>query len=164
MKLKSKFNARLFHDFVRREAGFYLSVNGKISIGNGAVPNVVVALPMSDKNAAFFGKDFSHLFFIFCHLHRQGFGSLGAKDDRNGFCATDVVQLKQFGNGESHPFHQGIERAAFHDKSGNVIACGDPNRRLVVPCHFYKIVHNQSPVRNATNSITKNLKKSNGGI
>ena len=87
-----------------------------------------------------------------------------ANDDRNRFYAGDVVQLKQFGNGESHPFYQGIERAAFHDKSGNVIACGDPNRRLVVPCHFYKIVHNQSPVRNATSSITKNLKKSNGGI
>lgn len=87
-----------------------------------------------------------------------------AKDDRNGFCAADIVQLKQFGNGESHSLHQGIERAALHDKSGNVIACGDPNGRFVVPCHFYKIVHNQSSVRNATNSITKNLKKSNGGI
>lgn len=89
--------------------------------------------------------------------------SLGAENDGNGFCAGYVVQAEQFGNGESHPLHQGVKRAAFHDKSGNVIACGDPNRRLFVPCHLYKIIHNQPPMRNAANNITKNLKNDNGG-
>lgn len=164
MKLKPKFNARLFHDLVRRETGFYLSVNGKIPLGNGAVPNVVVALSVPDKSAAVFGKDLPHLLFIFCHLHRHSFGSLGAENDGNGFRAGYVVQTEQFRNGEAHPFHKGVKGTAFHDESRNVVACGDPDRRLAVPCHFYKIGHSKSPVRNAMNSITKDLKKDNGGI
>jgi hypothetical protein len=47
-------NPRLFHDYICHISGFYFTVYRKIPVGNGAMPHIMIALAMPQKETAVF--------------------------------------------------------------------------------------------------------------
>jgi hypothetical protein len=60
--LKMKLNARLFHNCVGGEAGFYFGVHRKVPAGDAAKPDAVVALAMPHEGTVVFPQQLDDLF------------------------------------------------------------------------------------------------------
>lgn len=79
-------DAALPHYGIGRVAGLDLTVYSKMPVGDGAVPDVMVALAMPHKAAAMRGKDVPHLFFIRGHYMATWSCRSETKFMRSGEC------------------------------------------------------------------------------
>ena len=63
--LKVMVDSALFHDGVCREAGFDFGIDREVRAGDGAVPDIVIALAAADELAAVFPQNLTDFFLIF---------------------------------------------------------------------------------------------------
>ena len=57
----------LFHNAICRVTGFDFVVYGKVHFCNRTVPNIMVTLAVTDKNATVFGQNSPDFFLVFSH-------------------------------------------------------------------------------------------------
>ena len=60
-------DSTLLHNGVGSVAGLYLAVNCDVALGDGAEPDIVIALAVPDKAAGVGGQDIPDCFFVFRH-------------------------------------------------------------------------------------------------
>ena len=65
--LKMMGYAALFHNGVCSEAGFDFGIDREVRAGDGAVPDIVIALAAADETAAVFPQNLPDLLLILCH-------------------------------------------------------------------------------------------------
>ena len=60
--------AALLHNLVCGVPGFDFPVDSDVRIGDGTVPDIMIAFPVSHKIAAVFAEQIADLLFIFSHI------------------------------------------------------------------------------------------------
>ena len=68
VRSKMVINSTLLHDLVCCVPRFDFSIYGEIAIGNGAIPSVVIAFPVTGKTTSVLGQNISDSLFILSHM------------------------------------------------------------------------------------------------